>query len=75
MKLARLRRALAVVVVIVLVVATIAAVQAAINKGDKAPAFKLSSAAGKTVSMDQLREDPSKKGQKRVVLMEFGAAT
>lgn len=73
MKLTGLRAVSAVVVVMVLVV-VVFAVQAAINKGDKAPGFKLVSTAGKTVSLDQLREDPLKKDAKRIVLIEFGSA-
>lgn len=49
------------------------AVQALVNPGSKAPSFKLQSISGKTVSLDEFRKDPAKKGANRVVVLVFWA--
>lgn len=42
-------------------------------KGDKAPDFKLETLDGKTVSLDDIRKDPDRKGKTRVLLLDFWA--
>lgn len=42
-------------------------------KGDKAPDFKLETLDGKTVSLDDIRKDPDRKGKTRVLLIDFWA--
>lgn len=48
--------------------------QAMLEKGNKAPDFKLSSLDGKKVKLSELQKDPQKKGAKRVVLLNFWAS-
>lgn len=48
---------------------------AALNKGAKAPDFKLKSINGKTMTLSQIRMDPAKKGASRVVVLDFWATT
>ena len=63
------------VVVLVTVLMTIAILSAvyALGKGDKAPGFKLQNLSGKTMSLDELRKDPAKKGVTRPVMLVFWA--
>jgi len=64
---------LAVVVVLVIVLAIVGVAFAAVSKGSKAIPFKLPALSGKMLSLDDIRKDPLKKGQNRVVVMDFWA--
>lgn len=48
-------------------------VYASANKGDKAPGFKLQSISNKYVTLDELRQNPMKKGATRPVIVTFWA--
>ncbi len=61
--------------VVILSALVLTAAAAALNKGAKAPDFKLKTIDGKTISLSQIRKDPNKKGAYRVVLLDFWKTT
>jgi len=73
MKFARVRALLAGAVALILLLAALTVVYAELEKGRKAPEFKLSSVDGKMLSLKEIRKDPAKKGATRVVLLDFWA--
>lgn len=60
-------------IIVMLVVSQISAVHAGLNKGEKAPTFKLKSINGKTFSFDQIRKSADKKNANNIVLLDFWA--
>ncbi len=46
---------------------------AMVKKGSAAPDFTLTSIDGKQMSLSQIRKDPARKGQQRVVILDFWA--
>lgn len=73
MKSVRLRTTLWAAIALAFVLASLAAVQAALSKGAKAPDFKLTSIDEKVLRFADLRKDPARKGATRVVLLNFWA--
>jgi peroxiredoxin len=73
MWLEQLRRTILLFVLAVLMLAASVEVYASANVGDKAPDFKLQSITGKSITLDELRQDPSRKGVKRPVVLVFWA--
>jgi peroxiredoxin len=68
-----LRAGVAAVIAAATVPALITSVYAMLPEGRKAPDFKLSALGGKTMSLADLRKDPTDKAKKRVVLLDFWA--
>jgi len=56
-----------------ILVVGIAGLQANLSKGDKSPDFTLPKLDGKEVKLSDLQQNPNKKGEKQVVVLDFWA--
>jgi peroxiredoxin len=69
----RLRSAVIVSIVVAMAIAILSIVYAAATVGQKAPGFKLQSTSGQYMTLDQLRQDPLRKGATRPIMLVFWA--